>query len=186
MSAPTRRRVFWAAALLGVANLAAYLAYTLPRSLQKRNVATRLTQLEGELTEERARFAEIKTRAETIAANRKESRAFLEGQLAGPGASLVPLLAEVESLARKHGLKVGTQEFARDTVKGLPLEKFGITMPVTGTYDQVAGLVQELEHSSYFLTLDEIGAHGQGGEQGSVDLRLLFSAYFRATGEAPR
>jgi Tfp pilus assembly protein PilO len=187
MSGAARRRTFWLAALLAVANVAAYFAYTLPRSLQKRNVATRLTQLESELKEERARLTEVKTRAETIAANRKESRSFLEERVARPGASLAALLDEVEKLARKQGLKVGSQQFSRDPVKGLPLEKFAITMPVTGTYDQVAGLVQELEHSTYFMTLDEIGARRLGGEEGGdVDLRLLFSTYFRAGAEPPR
>lgn len=187
MSPALRRRTLWAAALLAVVNVAVYVAYTLPRSLQKRNVATRLTQLDGELKEERIRVDELRERAETIVANRKESRAFLDERVARPGTSLVPILAEVESLAREQGLEVGTQGFSRAPVKGLPLEKFEITMPVTGSYKQVAGLVQQLEHSTYFLTLDQIGARKQqSGEGDTVDLSLLFSAYFRTGSDVPR
>lgn len=186
MSAQNRRRLFWAAGLLAVVNVAAYLVYTLPRSMQKRNVASRLEVLQGELTRESARVADLEARAETILANRKESREFLEVRVARPSASLVPILKEVESLARQQGLKVGSQGFAREPVKGLPLEKFAITMPVGGTYDQVAGLIQQIERSSYFLTLDEVGARKQGNEEeGTVELNLLFSAYFRAGAEAP-
>lgn len=186
MSAKARRRVFWVAILLAVANVAAYLAYTLPRSLQKKNVASRMDQLAVELGDDRARVAGLKARAEAIVANRKEARAFLGEQVERPGTSLVPILTEVESLAKQQGLSVGTQAFNREEVEGLPLEKFEINMPVTGTYDQISGLLVQLEHSSYFLTLDQISARqqGSGGEGGGIALNLLFSAYFRAEKEA--
>lgn len=176
--------MFGTAALLAVANVAAYLVYTLPRSLQKKNVASRLELLKVELAEQRSRVAGLKARAETIVANRRESRAFFAEHVAAPGTSLVPILHEVESLAEKQGLAVGTQGFRRESVTGLPLEKFAIDMPVTGTYDQVTGLVQQLEHSTYFLTLDEISVRQTGNEEGRVALNLLFSAYFRAGAEA--
>lgn len=181
MTAPNRRRLFWAAGLLAVGNLAAYFVYTLPRSMQKRNVASRLVTLAEELKDDRARVASLKARNETILANRKESRSFLEDRVARPGTSLVPILEEVESLARAQGLKVGNQGFRRESVKGLPIERFEIDMPVSGTYDQVTGLVQHLERSQYFLTLDEIGARSSAdaGITG-VALTLKFSAYFRA------
>jgi Tfp pilus assembly protein PilO len=185
VKATVRRRVFWVAALLAAANVAVYLVYTLPRSIGKRNVASRVELLKVELGLERSRVAALKARKEAILANRTESRAFLEGRVARPGTSLVPMLAEVESLARQQGLTVGTQGFQREGVEGLPLERFEINMPVTGTYDQVAGLVQQLERSSHFLTLDEINARQRGNEEGSVGLNLLFSAYFRAGTEAP-
>jgi hypothetical protein len=58
-------------------------------------------------------------------------------------------------------------------------------MPVKGTYDQVTGLLVQLEGSTHFLTLDRISARQQQGE-GGVGLDLLFSAYFRAGAEAAR
>lgn len=181
MTAKGRRWLFWIAGVLAAANVAAYLTYTLPRSMQKRNVASRLELLEVELAEERSRVAALSARAEAIVANRRDSRVLLEERVPRPGAALVPILAEVESLAREQGLSVGSQGFTREEVAGLPLEKFKINMPVTGTYKQVTGLVQQLERSTYFLTLDEIGARQEGeASEGSVGLNLAFSAYFRA------
>ena len=180
MSARARRRVFWMAILLGVANVAAYLAYTLPRSLRKRNVATRVEQLEVELARDRSRVAALKARAEAIKANRTESRTFLDQKVALPGTSLAPILAEVELLAKKEGLEVGTQGFSREALEGLPLERFEITMPVNGSYEQVTGLLVQLERSRYFFTLDTIAARQQEREgQSGVGLNLVFSAYFR-------
>ncbi|HET9314525.1 MAG TPA: GspMb/PilO family protein [Vicinamibacteria bacterium] len=186
MSAKARRRVFALALLLGVANVAAYVAYTWPRSLRKKNVASRIEQLKVELGNDRSRLAALQARAEAINANRAESRVFLEEKVAAPGTSLVPILREVESLAKQQGLSVGTQRFSRELVEGLPLEKFAIGMPVSGTYDQVTGLLVQLERSTHFLTLDEIAARQQQNQPGqeSVALNLQFSAYFRASAEA--
>jgi Tfp pilus assembly protein PilO len=183
VSPAARKRVFLAAAGLGLLNVGLYVAYTLPRSLQKRNVADRVQQLEGDLAADRQRVAELRTRAENILANRKESRTFLDERLGVPDTALGPVLDEVEAMIHQQGLKLGQQGFERETIKGLPLVRFGITMPVTGTYDQVAGLIQQLEHSSSFLTLDQIAAQKQGDEGvPTVDLKLAFSAYFRAGG----
>lgn len=186
MSPTNRRRVLWGAALLGLANVATYLAYTLPRSLQKKNVASRVEQLTVELSEDRARVAALKARTQTIVSNRKDAREFMDSRIGAPGTSLVPILSEVESLAKGQGLTVGTQGFNRESVEGLPLDRFEINMPVTGTYDQVTGLLVQLEGSAHFLTLDQISARQQQGGtgEGSVALNLLFSAYFRGSAEA--
>jgi Tfp pilus assembly protein PilO len=178
MSARVRRILVWAAAGLAIVNLAAFFAYTAPRAARKRDVAARVSSLEGDLARERTQVEDLRRRAETIAANRRDARRFMDAQVARPDASVVPILTEVESLARKQGLKVGHQTFAREGFAGLPIERFGIVMPVDGTYRQLTGLVSELETSPHFLTLDRMSAReAQGQEQVSLDLE--FSFYFR-------
>jgi Tfp pilus assembly protein PilO len=176
--------VVWVAILLVVVNVAGYLAYTLPRSLRKKNVASRIEQLDVELRDDRARVAALRARAAAIAANRTDSRVFMDEKVARPGASLAPILEEVESLAKGQGLSVGTQGFRRDPVEDLPLVKVAINMPVNGTYEQVTGLLAQLERSRYFFTLDKISARQQEiSGSGGVGLDLEFSAYFRAGAE---
>jgi Tfp pilus assembly protein PilO len=184
MSASVRRILFWTAAGLGLANLVAFLAYTAPRAARKRDVAARVAALEVDLARQRTQVEELRQRAETISANRKDARRFLDSQVGSPDASVVPILTEVESLARKQGLRVGQQTFAREGVEGLPIERFGIVMPVDGSYRQLTGLVSELESSGHFLTLDKMSAReAQGQDQVSLDLE--FSFYFRKGAAAP-
>lgn len=181
MSGRVRKIVAWSAAGLGLVNLLAFFGYTAPRAARKRDVSVRTAALESELTRQRAQVEELRERSQTIAANRKEARAFMDAQVAPAGASVVPVLIEVESLARKQGLRVGQQGFQRTAVKGLAIERFGITMPVIGDYRQVTGLVGELEASPTFVTLDKMSAAGgQGAQPGQVGLDLEFSFYFRA------
>jgi Tfp pilus assembly protein PilO len=185
MSARVRWVLVWTAAGLGLVNLVAFLAYTAPRAARKRDVAARTTALDSELARQRTQVQELRDRAETISANRRDARAFMDAQVGPADASVVPILREVESLARKQGLSVGTQSFQREAVKGLPVERFGIVMPVEGDYRQVTGLVGELEASPTFVTLDRMSARtsaatAEGSEQ--VGLDLEFSFYFRAGG----
>ena len=181
MSARVRWLLVWTAAGLGLVNLVVFVAYTAPRAARKRDVAARTAALDGLLARQRTQVQELRDRAETISANRKDARAFMAAQVAPADASVVPILTEVESLARKQGLRVGQQSFAREAVKGLPVERFGFVMPVEGQYRQVTGLVGELEASPTFVTLDRVSARtSQSQEQ--VGLDLTFSFYFRAGG----
>lgn len=182
MNAQRRRQLWWACALVGFVNLAAFGVYTLPRSLQRRNAASRVAVLRDELARENTRVAELRTRAETIERNNQDAHELLEVKVRRANASLVPILAEVESLARRQGLTVGSQGFARKPIKGLPLEELEITMPVEGTYNQVLGVVRELEHTTYFITLNAISARANGDEPSNnrISLALEFSCYFRA------
>lgn len=182
MSGRVRTVVLWAAAGLALVNLVAFLVYTAPRAARKRDVVARTQALDASLVRQRAQLAELRERAETIAANRRDARAFMDQQVAPPGTSVVPALKEVEDLARKQGLRVGQQSFSLEAVKGLPVERFGIVMPVTGAYRQVTGLVEELEASPRFVTLDKVAARTNDGVQVGLDLEFAF--YFR-TGGAP-
>jgi Tfp pilus assembly protein PilO len=181
MSAGNRRVLLWTAAMLGAVNLVLFFTYTAPRAARKRDVAARTAALDTELTRQRERLKDLRDRAETISANRKDARTFM-ATVAPEGAGVVPVLSEVESLARQQGLRVGTQTFSREPVKGLGIERFGIVMPVQGDYRQVTGMIGALESSPTFVTLDKISAQaGQGiGGQEQVGLDMEFSYYFRA------
>ncbi|MET0551573.1 MAG: GspMb/PilO family protein [Vicinamibacteria bacterium] len=183
MSARLRWLLVWTASGLGLVNLVAFLAYTAPRAARKRDVAARTAALDTELASQRTQVQELRERAETISANRRDARAFIDAQVGGVDASVVPILTEVESLARKQGLQVGRQSFAREVVKGLPVERFGIVMPVEGGYRQITGLVGELEASPTFVTLDKVSVRTSGTTGGAeVGLDMEFSFYFRAGG----
>jgi hypothetical protein len=91
----------------------------------------------------------------------------------------VPVLRAIEGFARQGGMRPGSASYRQLEVKGLKLNQFVVTMPVDGTYRQLVALVQQLERSKYFVTLDEVrlsgGAQGKGAE-----LSLMLSCYFKA------
>ena len=181
MSPRWRRRAIVALAGLAALNAVVYLAYTLPRTLRERQIAERQRQLEQELLRERFAVERQRRHADVIRGNQEDVKRFYAATVSGREASLVPVLTAIESMAREGGMRPGAASYKPSDVKGLPLDRFVITMPVTGPYRQLVALVQRLEQTPYFLTLDEVRFTGPA--QGNrAELALVLSCYFRSEG----
>ena len=185
MSPRWRRRALVVLAVGAGLNGVVYAAYTLPRTLSARRLAQRKQDLENEVQRERLAAERQHRQAETIRANTDDARRFYESTVGGRAASLVPVLRSIEGMAREGGMRPGAAGYRAQDVKGLPLDRFVITMPVAGTYRQLVSFVQRLEQSPYFLILDEVRFSGEG--TGSrAELSMVLSCYFRESGEGER
>jgi hypothetical protein len=170
-----------ALAAVAALNLVVYLAFTLPRGVRERRIAERQRQLEQELQRDRLAVQRQRQQAEIIRSNYRDVEQFYASTVTGREASLVPILRAVESMAREGGMRPGAASYKVSDVKGLPLDRFAITMPVTGTYRQLVALVQRLERAPHFLILDEVRFTGPA--QGNrAELALVLSCYFREEG----
>ncbi|HLA78202.1 MAG TPA: type 4a pilus biogenesis protein PilO [Vicinamibacteria bacterium] len=172
-----RRLVVGILSALAFVNVAVYGAYSLPRSMEERAIATHTAVLKQELLREQQVVAELKERVEAIEANKKDVRRFYEHRVEEREASLVPILRHIETLATEQGLRVGEQKYTPKDVKSTPLERFEINMPVAGTYRQLVQLMARFEESPYFLTLDEVKVRS-GTDAGQAQLDLVLSCYF--------
>ena len=182
MSRLERRWILALAVLLGL-NLAAYLAFTLPRSMQRRNLAARLQVLKSEIELERDRTAGTREASQAVEANAKDSQRFLKEKIGERRPGLLSVLRSIEEMASAQGLKVGSQGYSDVEVKNLPLQRLQITMPVEGSYRQLLSFLQGLERfDSQFLTLDQIAV--RSGEGGQGHLNLVLSCYFHGSEES--
>jgi len=175
---PGRKLLLVALGALVVLNLGVYLAFTLPRTLGLHNLDERLKKARAEVEVERQKMVALRTRFETVSANTRDTTEFYTRRVGRRDATLVPLLREIEGMARGRGMKVASQDYTFKPVKGLEVERFEVTMPVKGTYEQVVGLVEDLERSSRFVTLEEMSA--KAGTDGTIEVRMLLSCYFRS------
>jgi Tfp pilus assembly protein PilO len=172
-----KRLLFVLAALLGL-NGAVYAAFTLPRTLQQRNRDSRLRVARQDVERERQKEQALKARYDLVTANTRDTTEFYQRRIGSRGASMVPLLRELEALARGRGLRVGRQSFSYEPVKGAPLDRFEVDMPVHGTYRELVEFVNDLERVSQFVTLDEITVRAREG--GEAELKMVLSCYFRS------
>jgi len=175
---PLHKRLLILLAGVLALNALVYFVFTLPRSLQQRNLDSRLRIAREEVARERQRQQTLKARFDLVTANTRDTTEFYQRRVASRGTALVPLLREVEGLARGRGLRVGRQSFGYEPVKGTPLDRFEVEMPVQGTYRELVEFVNELERSSQFVTLDEITVRAQEG--GEAELKMVLSCYFRS------
>jgi len=183
MIRPGHRLALIGLGALVLLNVAVYFTFTLPRSLQQRNLDQRLTTARADVAVERTRMEALRKHFEVINENSRDTTEFFSRRIGRRDDVLVPLLREVQAMATAHGLKLGTQGFEFRPVKGLDVEQLEIHMPVRGSYRAVMGFVEELERSPRFVTLDQVTAHKQ--EQDAVELQMTLSGYFRSAPGRP-
>jgi Tfp pilus assembly protein PilO len=177
-------RPFWqlwllpAFAVLLALNLGALAVWTVPRALRQRSASARLEAARAEAKREREANALLRERVAAIRANSADVERFFARFAGTERRDLVPTLEAVETMARSPGLRPGARGYSRAVVKDAPLERIAITLPLSGTYDQLVGFLGEVERSPRFLTIDGIALRA---EQGSARLQVEISAYLRAT-----
>jgi Tfp pilus assembly protein PilO len=177
-------RPFWqrgllpAVAILAALNLLALLVWTGPRGLRQRSATARLEAARIEAKREREATAWLRERVGAIRSNTADVEHFYTRFVGTERNDLVPTLEAVETMARSPGLRPGPRGYGRSEVKDAPLERIAITLPLSGSYDQLVGFLGEVERSPRFLTIDRVALHA---ERGSARLQVEISTYLRAT-----
>jgi Tfp pilus assembly protein PilO len=173
-----RRRLVPVFVILLGTNLAVFAAYTFPRQLQLKSVTARAATLRAEVERERQVTLQLRERADTIRANHADMERFYREAVGLREATLLPTLQEVEKMVAEPGLKARHRTFHPEEVKGAPLTRVVISLPVEGTYSQLVGFLERVERSPRFLTVDRVALRRSAQQKG--DLSVELSAYFRA------
>jgi Tfp pilus assembly protein PilO len=167
---------------LVVLNLGVYLAYTMPRTLGERSAAERASVLRGELERDRHVAAALRDRSDAMKTNRVDTDRFYARL--GPKGTLAQVRAEITTLARELGLKVGGLSYSPDGVKGSEgVAQLQMRMSVAGTYHELAAFLDRLERSSYFVTVDQIQI-GRRDQSGDAGLDITLSAFYRVAADS--
>lgn len=92
------------------------------------------------------------------------------------------LLREVRQLARQAGLSPDSFSYPKEDLEDEGLVRRNVTFSVTGNYEQVRRLINFLELSDQFITLEEIELSGDSGND-RLSIRLSLSSLFVASDE---
>jgi Tfp pilus assembly protein PilO len=171
-----RRRVTILLGLVAL-NAAVFGVFTLPRSLQRRNIESRAETLRSEVGRGRTQLAALKQRDDIIRENRRDVERLYGSILKTPDESMIPAIRFVEKAAAEEGLTAGAHAWTRDNVKGLGLWRLGMTMPLSGPYPQIVGFLRRLERAPLFLVVDDVQLRVRSDVGG--DLAFHLSAYFK-------
>ncbi len=184
MNATVRSRLGWVLLALLFVNAIVLFGWTLRRSLEEKGTAERVVALRKEVDEARGRLDSVKRRVDSVRANEADARAFQQ-EYVGELPTLYSAMEEVVRVGEAKGLRLSTQTYAAPvTVKDTNVDRVQINLPVSGNYLQLAQFLDNLEHSSSFITVDQVAMREQT-RGGNLNLDLILSAYFRHSGEAP-
>lgn len=160
--------------LLGLlaANAVAALVYTLPRTLQERSLSEHAAVLRNDVERERRNLQRLRERAQTMEANTRDLEAFYREVLKERG-QLVGVLREIDSQAPSSG----GRNVRPVEVKGAAVSCFVVTMPLSGSYDQLVAFLKMLERSPHFVTVDRLALREK---ESAAELDVELSVYLRA------
>lgn len=156
------------------------LRYAGEAEVSERSVERARQALE-ELQQDRDRLAED---IERIGANREMLETFYSDRLATESERLTRIIAEVKTLAQRSGLEPLAIEYPDEPIEGFGLRRRAFVFGVEGTYTELRQLLNLLELSQSFLTLEEVGLVEGGGGGGVLRISLRLSTLF-ATEDSP-
>jgi hypothetical protein len=99
---------------------------------------------------------------------------------------LTDILREVKRLAREANLEPQATTYPEEALEDYDLSKRSFVFNVEGTYFDLRKLINSLELSEYFLTLEDVGLSESGGRGAGTRLRisLRISTLFDARGDS--
>lgn len=121
-------------------------------------------RLEGELT--------------LVRTNRERLDDFYHQRLATESERLTRVIAEVKELARRSGLEPQTINYPEQAIADSGLRKRSFVFGVAGSYADLRKLVNLLELSDSFLTLEKVSLGGGGDRGNQLQIELALSTLF--------
>lgn len=132
----------------------------------------RLAKYRGDLQQFLVQFESQKQAIESI----------YEEHFATEAERFTSLLREVRQLARQAGLAPDSFSYPREDLDEEGLVRRNVTFSVSGNYEQVRRLINFLELSDQFITLEQIELSGDAGSD-RLGIRLSLSSLFVASDE---
>jgi Tfp pilus assembly protein PilO len=167
-----------AGALLAL-NAVAFLAFTLPRLDRSHRAETHSQELAQVLARQQAEFERLHHRAEAIEANVRDARRFFSEIVRPLPEALASDLDAVETAVRESRLRAERRGYDTRPLRGVPLTRYSIRLPLAGPSTQIGTLLRQLERSPRFIVIERIAMRddNQAG-QSTFDVEL--STYYRS------
>lgn len=180
-----RRALLWAPALAFFVLAAGALGLYHARFAGEAEISERaLERARGALAELTAERRALERDLERIRTNRTALASFYGQRLATESERLTRVIAEVKDLAERSGLSPGAISYPDERLEGFGLRRRSFVFAVQGSYSDLRRLINLLELSPSFLTLEEVRLN-EGGGGGRLGISLRLSTLFAAEDAEP-
>jgi Tfp pilus assembly protein PilO len=156
-------------------NLIGFFGFTLWRSIQERSMAARGLHLREVISAKREEIAAIRRQTDVVKADVQQTGEFYTDVVHPCIESRADILERLGVLAAQLGVQAPRVGASEEDVKGAPLKRMNITMPLTGTYQQLGSILQKVEQSPDFLIVDGLQIRERrqdAGSSGDLDIKL--------------
>jgi Tfp pilus assembly protein PilO len=161
-----------------VINLGLFFMVTQPRLADARNADETTADLAGAVEGEESRVDALEERVKAMQRSREALRRFFEEDLAMKSERLVAVQREIHRIATTFQVEAAQIKFTHEPVDGTDLVHLGISIPLSGGYNNLRQFISKVEHSDLFLIIESVQL--QEGEQGGsmLNLNVRLATYF--------
>jgi Tfp pilus assembly protein PilO len=161
-----------------LANAGVFFLLTLPRLDAEAANRKRLARMLEQKTELSRILDERRDLLTLIEDNRENLQRFYNDVLGTRSQRLIEILAEREEIGGEFGVAPTQVRYETARVQNLPLEKFTMSFPLTGTYESLRFFVDTLEHSDNFFIIQDIELESGRETESELGMRISISTYF--------
>jgi hypothetical protein len=177
-----RWRLWVPALVFFLLNLGVFTVYRVRYAGDVQILDERLARVEGQLAALDTERRELEAARERAFATRAAIDELYRDRFATEKERLTKMIAEVKALAGRAGLVPSAISYPVEGLADYGLVKKSVVFGVEGTYAELRQLINLLELSSSFLTLEGVSL-GAAGPQGSLRINLTISTYFSRNGD---
>jgi Tfp pilus assembly protein PilO len=160
------------------ANALVYLALTYRLETKQERLSRQLTTLTEEVVPKQQTLAALESESERLSRNEATVSQFWNEVVQPWQPGLTEAWAELNQLAQDSGLQMGRYSFRYEPLD-VGLTRVNASMPLEGTYFDLARFVNRLETSPRFFLVQQISLNrGRGGES-RIDLNCDVSFFLR-------
>ncbi len=165
-------------------NLAAWGVYQLGYAGNLQSLEAELKAQSHELASLKARQADADSLLRRADENRRRVAALYEDRFSTRRRRLTEVTAEVIDLARRAGMTPNTLSYPEQEIQDYGLIKRSFIFSVTGTYQELRKLIDLIELSDSFLTLED-ATLSQDPKGSELRISLRLSTLFAKEGAPP-
>ena len=164
-----------------ILNLVALIAVVLPLSQRVARNEARATAAERAQATANSEFTRAETARSGTARASTDLETFYDKVLPGDITAARRMThIRFQQKAREHGVRYQRGTMTEEQVKDSPLIRLGVSISLSGEYDDIRALLFELENSDDFFVIDNVSL-AEGGQTGDpLSVALEVSTYFRS------
>lgn len=170
-----------------LANLTAFGIYQTIFADEAAVVQSRLDDAQARLEELQGRRDELEDYISLVEQTRQQIAQIYGSQLAPEEERLTAILREVRKLAQQADLEPQSTTYPKEELDDYGLNRRSFVFTVQGTYFDLRKLINSLELSDFFLTLEDVALSEAGGGRagGQLTIGLRLSTLFAEPGFSP-
>lgn len=180
-----KRLWLWVPALVFLLiNLVAFAVYQVVYADEAAVSEARLERAEESLAELQGQRRTLEGYLDQIDSTRERVASLYDSSFAPEARRLTEILREVKNLAREANLEPRSTTYPEEELDEYGLTKRSFVFTVEGTYFNLRKLINTLELSDHFLTLEHVGLSGNRSRAGGqLNISLRLSTLFAEDGE---